>query len=161
MLCLRSLLIVSTLLIGPAYAETLIGVVGGVSDGDTITVLDSELQQHKVRLGGIDAPEKAKPLAHVDSRNGTPNASTCFASLHEKSVPLLSRHVNRLPFRLCCMLCSKNGWCGFRSRTHLLDRSRRISSMPCGLNDSFAFHFAEQIAHSRYPASDRFRETQA
>jgi len=69
MLCLRSLLIVSTLLISPAYAETLIGVVVGVSDGDTITVLDSERQQHKIRLGGIDAPEKAQPFGQRSKEN--------------------------------------------------------------------------------------------
>lgn len=34
-----------------------IGQVVGVSDGDTITVLDSTKTQHKVRLEGIDAPE--------------------------------------------------------------------------------------------------------
>lgn len=34
------------------------GVVVGVADGDTITVLDDERQQHKIRLAGIDAPEK-------------------------------------------------------------------------------------------------------
>jgi endonuclease YncB( thermonuclease family) len=33
----------------------------GVADGDTVTVLDSESQQHKIRLVGIDAPEKAMP----------------------------------------------------------------------------------------------------
>ena len=32
----------------------------GISDGDTITVVDSEKRQHKVRLNGIDAPEKAQ-----------------------------------------------------------------------------------------------------
>ena len=48
-------------LISPAYAETLVGVLVGVSDGGTITVLDSERHQHKVRLGGIDAPGKAFP----------------------------------------------------------------------------------------------------
>lgn len=41
-----------------ASADTLVGRVVGVSDGDTVTVLDAERQQHKVRLGGIDAPEK-------------------------------------------------------------------------------------------------------
>jgi endonuclease YncB( thermonuclease family) len=36
------------------------GQVVGVSDGDTITVLDAALVQHKVRLAGIDAPEKGQ-----------------------------------------------------------------------------------------------------
>ena len=31
-----------------------------VHDGDTITVLDREHIQHRVRLGGIDAPEKGQ-----------------------------------------------------------------------------------------------------
>ena len=39
-------------------AATFEGRVVGVSDGDTITVLDSTNTQHKVRLSGIDAPEK-------------------------------------------------------------------------------------------------------
>ncbi len=69
MLRLRSLLVLSTLLISPAFAETLVGVVVGVSDGDTITVLDAERQQHKVRLGGIDAPEKAQPFGQRSKEN--------------------------------------------------------------------------------------------
>ena len=32
----------------------------GVSDGDTITVLDDSKTQHKVRFAGIDAPEKGQ-----------------------------------------------------------------------------------------------------
>ncbi len=34
----------------------------GVSDGDTITVLDIAKQPRKVRLAGIDAPEKNQPF---------------------------------------------------------------------------------------------------
>jgi endonuclease YncB( thermonuclease family) len=34
------------------------GMVVGVSDGDTIKVLDENKVQHKIRLYGIDAPEK-------------------------------------------------------------------------------------------------------
>jgi endonuclease YncB( thermonuclease family) len=45
-----------------ASAETLTGRVVGVADGDTITVLDAHREQHKIRLGGIDAPEKAQPF---------------------------------------------------------------------------------------------------
>jgi len=41
-----------------ANAETITGRVVGVADGDTITVLDADKVQHKIRLAGIDAPEK-------------------------------------------------------------------------------------------------------
>lgn len=44
------------------FALPLSGKVVGVSDGDTITVLDSTKTQHKIRLAGIDAPEKAQPF---------------------------------------------------------------------------------------------------
>jgi endonuclease YncB( thermonuclease family) len=37
--------------------QTITGKVVGVSDGDTITILDSGNRQHKIRLEGIDAPE--------------------------------------------------------------------------------------------------------
>jgi endonuclease YncB( thermonuclease family) len=36
--------------------------VVGVTDGDTITILDADREQHKVRLAGIDAPEKRQPF---------------------------------------------------------------------------------------------------
>lgn len=45
-------------LLGTAGAATLRGEVVGLSDGDTLTVLDSERHPHRVRLVGIDAPEK-------------------------------------------------------------------------------------------------------
>lgn len=47
---------------GSAGAETISGKVIGVSDGDTITVLDAERTQYKIRVAGIDAPEKAQPF---------------------------------------------------------------------------------------------------
>ena len=37
------------------------GTVVGVTDGDTITVLDASKTRHKVRLAGIDAPERDQP----------------------------------------------------------------------------------------------------
>ena len=38
-----------------AHAEALLGRVVGMTDGDTITVLDVGKAQHKVRPAGIDA----------------------------------------------------------------------------------------------------------
>lgn len=44
------------------HAETITGRVVAIADGDTITVLDTSNQQHKIRLAGIDAPEKKQPF---------------------------------------------------------------------------------------------------
>jgi endonuclease YncB( thermonuclease family) len=57
---LRALLL--TLCCTLCQAATLTGQVVGVADGDTITVLAASKSQHKIRLSGIDAPEKAQPF---------------------------------------------------------------------------------------------------
>jgi endonuclease YncB( thermonuclease family) len=49
------------LLASGAHAAELHGKVVGVADGDTITVVDGARALHKVRLAGIDAPEKNQP----------------------------------------------------------------------------------------------------
>lgn len=46
------------LLSGSAFGAEIEGRVVGVADGDTITVLDSKNERFKIRLTGIDAPEK-------------------------------------------------------------------------------------------------------
>jgi len=55
-------LLVSLILIfsSIAHSEPISGRVVGISDGDTLTVLDGSNTQHKVRLAAIDAPEKAQ-----------------------------------------------------------------------------------------------------
>lgn len=40
------------------HARVIEGRVVAIADGDTITVLDADKVQHRIRLGGIDAPEK-------------------------------------------------------------------------------------------------------
>jgi len=42
------------------FAGTLTGRVVRVTDGDTIVVLDDNNSQHKIRLQGIDAPERGQ-----------------------------------------------------------------------------------------------------
>jgi endonuclease YncB( thermonuclease family) len=54
---------------GVALAATLSGTVVGVSDGDTITVLDAENRQHKIRVAGIDAPERNQPFGLRSKEN--------------------------------------------------------------------------------------------
>lgn len=48
-----------------AYADTITGRVVGVADGDTLTLLDASNTQHKIRLSGIDSPEKGQPFGQV------------------------------------------------------------------------------------------------
>ena len=50
-------------------ARTLVGQVVGVTDGDTITVLDAGHTQYKVRLAGIDAPEKKQAFGQVSKKS--------------------------------------------------------------------------------------------
>jgi len=54
----RIIIALSLTLACSVNAETITGHVVGVADGDTITVLDADKVQHKIRLAGIDAPEK-------------------------------------------------------------------------------------------------------
>ena len=68
------LLFLSVLLLGNGSnfysnkANIISGKVIKVADGDTITILNSENKQIKIRLYGIDAPEKAQDFGKI-SRN--------------------------------------------------------------------------------------------
>ncbi len=53
----------------PVAAATLEGRVVGVSDGDTITILDHQNVQHRIRLSAIDAPEKAQPFGNISKEH--------------------------------------------------------------------------------------------
>ena len=64
---LRSLTVTTVLALGAllsfsACAEILSGRIVGISDGDTVTLLDIHQRQYKIRLTGIDAPEKKMPF---------------------------------------------------------------------------------------------------
>jgi endonuclease YncB( thermonuclease family) len=68
---MSAVLVVALLLLQTtlAHSSVLSGRVVAVADGDTITVLDSDKRQHRVRLAGIDAPEKAQPYGQA-SKHG-------------------------------------------------------------------------------------------
>lgn len=57
--------IVLAMLAITASADTLTGRVVGIADGDTLTLLDATNNQHKIRLAGIDSPEKGQPFGQV------------------------------------------------------------------------------------------------
>lgn len=60
-------LLILLLLTSPAFA--LDGRVVAVADGDTLTVLDANNHSTKVRMQGIDAPEKAQAFGQASKRH--------------------------------------------------------------------------------------------
>jgi hypothetical protein len=57
---------------GAGYAgttKTIEGRIVGVHDGDTVTMLDAENRQHKIRLDGIDAPELGQPFGGASKKH--------------------------------------------------------------------------------------------
>jgi len=59
-----SAFILILLVAGVCQAETISGQVIAVADGDTLTILDSQKSQIKVRLAAIDAPERIQAFGN-------------------------------------------------------------------------------------------------
>jgi endonuclease YncB( thermonuclease family) len=62
-ICLATLFLYST-----ALADTLQGKAIKVADGDTITIVDDLGEKHRIRLAGIDAPEKDQPYGDISTQ---------------------------------------------------------------------------------------------
>jgi endonuclease YncB( thermonuclease family) len=60
--------IISLLFYSPALADTLQGKVVKIADGDTVTIMDDQGKKHRIRLAGIDAPEKNQPYGDVSTQ---------------------------------------------------------------------------------------------
>src|SRR5262249_32635620 len=77
----------------PIFAQqpqTITGKVVAIADGDTLTVLDANRQQHKIRLEGIDSPESGQDFGSRNSR-----------TYHRPDCPDYSKvsERNRVPFK--------------------------------------------------------------
>ena len=77
---LSLLLIFLNFSVANASAENILqGKVVSVADGDTLTLLDVNKTQHKIRLQGIDAPEKAQAF-------GEKSKQSLYDMVHGKTV---------------------------------------------------------------------------
>jgi endonuclease YncB( thermonuclease family) len=54
---------------GASPGDSITGKVVSIADGDTVTVLDQLDEQHRVRLFGIDAPEKSQAFGSRSKQN--------------------------------------------------------------------------------------------
>ena len=61
--------LVSLILYSPALADTIQGKVIKIADGDTVAIVDESGKKHRVRLAGIDAPEKDQPYGDISTQS--------------------------------------------------------------------------------------------
>ncbi len=66
---LLAFLLFSLLLTTAAQSGVITGKVVSIADGDTITILDSNKTQHKIRLYGIDTPEKSQAFGNAAKKS--------------------------------------------------------------------------------------------
>lgn len=66
---MKHVLLIFSLFIAVSAQADIKGRVVAVTDGDTIKVLDANNVEHKVRLTGIDAPERGQPFGTVSRDN--------------------------------------------------------------------------------------------
>jgi endonuclease YncB( thermonuclease family) len=65
-LCIRHWIAAAALAAaGLVHAHEVGGRVVAVQDGDTVTILDAARVQHRVRIAGIDAPEKSQAFGEA------------------------------------------------------------------------------------------------
>ena len=88
------LLLFLLLISAHAPAETLTGRIVGVSDGDTLTLLDAKQVPHKIRVAGIDAPEKKQSF-------GEKAKSSLSAMAYNRSAEADCRKTDRYRRRVC------------------------------------------------------------
>lgn len=90
-------LLLLLVLAGPRLtAADVEGKVVGIADGDTITILDGLNRQYKVRLAGIDAPEKGQPYGQRSKQTLSECAFGRSASVEGNKVDRYGRLVGKV-----------------------------------------------------------------
>ena len=72
------------------------GRIVGMTDGDTITLLDMDNRQHKIRLDGIDAPESGQPFGRASKQHLAELLANCEAVAECSKIDRYRREVCRV-----------------------------------------------------------------
>lgn len=75
--------------LAPAQAAAFSGKVVAIADGDTLTILTASKHQHRIRLAGIDAPEKRQPFG---TRSRQSLSELCFGKQAEVISEVIDRY---------------------------------------------------------------------
>jgi endonuclease YncB( thermonuclease family) len=94
-----ALVAVCGLYLSAAQAATFSGKVVGIADGDTLTVLNENKQQVKIRLAEIDAPESKQPFGAKSKQS---LSELCFG----KQAEVVPRAINRYKRTVARVKCA-------------------------------------------------------
>lgn len=89
-------LLIALAVAAPAAAAESTGKVIGVADGDTLTLLDADKNRHRIRLDGIDAPERSQPFGQRARQSLASLAHGRIAQAHCGKVDRYGRAVCRV-----------------------------------------------------------------
>lgn len=76
-----------------AHSQTFTGKVVAIADGDTLTVVTASKRKHRIRLAGIDAPEKHQSFG---TRSKESLADLCFGKQAEVTSHVTDRYKRRV-----------------------------------------------------------------
>lgn len=85
-----------TTLVTATYAEPLAGRVVGIADGDTLTLLDTTNTQHKIRLAGIDSPEKSQQFGQYCKKSLSDLAYDRLATVETSKLDRYGRAIGKV-----------------------------------------------------------------
>lgn len=80
----------------PLHAQEYIGRVVAISDGDTLTILDSSKRQLKIRLAEIDTPESLQPYGNKAKQELSDLAYNKIAIVKQQDMDRYKRIVGRV-----------------------------------------------------------------
>lgn len=86
-------ILVILLLVPVLVIAQLKGKVVGVSDGDTFTLLTDDKKQYKIRLHGIDCPEKGQDYGQVAKKFTSDNIFNTIVTVEETDIDRYGRTV--------------------------------------------------------------------